>query len=469
MIDILPQQQTLPHSTEAERAVLGAILLDPECLPDVQAWLPYADLYHDRHRLIYQAMLGLAAEGKTPDLLSLQALLEQRGQFETIGGLAYLTGLDLDLPDLGRLETYCEIIRDRADRRRLIRKAGEMIRAMLDGGGGGETVVEGAGKLISDLDGIVHRQVGGEGFKAVTELLPAYMELIEEPRPCEGLTTGIAALDNRYKAFERGRLLMIGGRAGVGKSAMMVQMIYRDALAGERCGVVSLEMKGPVLLNRIMAHGTGVAGTRLWRGNASPQEWTKAIMVQRFLNQQAGIFIDDAPVQRVSQIKAKARRLVKEHHVRAIYIDYGGLVERPGVRREHLEVEEMSYDLARLAAELDIVVVVMAQVNRGPAKEDRPPRVVDLREAGEQAAWYVLLLHRSLQEASGDEGEGKPVLYGPLGLVVLGKNRDGEEGGCRTYYDGPRLQWWDRNAWDTSGGQRGMLLPVSVQHELHVA
>ncbi len=466
-IDILPGVRSLPHSEEAERAVLGGLLLDPERLSDVMGWLDASDFYLERHRTIYEAMLAVAADGRTVDGLNLLAQLDAVGQTAAVGGVAYLSALDLDLPDVGRIQEYCRIIKERALRRRLIEQAGETIRTALDGGTSAEDI---AGGLLTQLDGIIQQQTG-EGYRPIAELLPEYAEHVEEEHIVAGVKTGIAHFDHQLGAFERGRMALIGGRAGVGKSAMMVQLLAQDLLAGEKSGVVSLEMREKPLLNRLFAHLTGIPATRLWRGQLSTQQWALLVQAQRFLHQHGGLFIDSKPNQRVGEIKAKARRLVQKHGVRAVYVDYGGLIERPGEKREHQEIEALSYDLARLANELGIVLVVFAQCNRGPARENRPPLVVDLREAGEQAAWYVVLLHRKLQQAPGDAGdddggEGKPVIYGPEGLVILGKNRDGGEGATRTMYDGPRLQWWERSLYEASAGQRGSMVPGASQQPL---
>ena len=134
MIDTLPQQKALPHSEESERAVLGGVLLDPTILPTISGRLRAEDFYGERHQVLYQAMLDLQEEQVEIDLRTLQAKLEQRGQIEMVGGLAYLTGLDLDLPDIGRIDAYVEIVKERSVRRRLIQPPGEIIRNCLDGG-----------------------------------------------------------------------------------------------------------------------------------------------------------------------------------------------------------------------------------------------------------------------------------------------------------------------------------------------
>jgi len=135
MIDVLPQQQkALPHSEESERAVLGAVMLDSTVLPTISGRLRAEDFYSERNQLLYQAMLDLQDEQVEIDLRTLQARLEQRGQLEMIGGLAYLTGLDLDLPDIGRVDAYVEIVKERSIRRRLIQMSGQVIRNCLDGG-----------------------------------------------------------------------------------------------------------------------------------------------------------------------------------------------------------------------------------------------------------------------------------------------------------------------------------------------
>src|SRR4051794_30685517 len=207
MLDTLPQQQALPHSEESERAVLGGILLDPEVLPTVSGRLRAEDFYLERHQLLYEAMVDIQGGGTTIDLRTLQAKLEQRGLFETIGGIAYLSQLDLDLPDLGRIDAYVEIVKERSVRRRLIQASGRIIRDCLDGGVEAKVALDHAEQAIMGLG----EEAVQRGFVSIAQVFHSTLEDLEE-RPGStliGVPTGFIDFDRLSHGLNRGNLIII--------------------------------------------------------------------------------------------------------------------------------------------------------------------------------------------------------------------------------------------------------------------
>lgn len=470
MIDpLVPSEMPMPHSLETERAVLGGVLLEPGALDEIGDRLQPADFYAQRHGILFEAMRLMVGAGEPLDVRTLHARLEQEGTARTVGGLAYLTGLDLDLPDLSRLDSYVEIIRDRANRRRLMAACVDTMRKLQGGG----AVSDALAPLLGQAEGAMATEAGGEGFVRVVDVLDAYMDRIEEPHSVEGPDTGIQGLDQIIGGLAPGRLALVGGMAGVGKTAILTQMVVRDLLAGRSAGILSLEMSKLDLLNRIMAHGSTVSSRILWAGGASGIQFQKLMQFRHVLVQRPDLlWIDDTARLTLRAIKARVRRLVRKRGARVVYVDFLTLIskdEEEARRRQHEWVTTATYELATLAKEEGISVVCLIQLNRGPANERRVPGLSDLRDGGEQAAWYVILLHRDLaQQVSDDNGDEayKVPIYGPRGLVILAKHRDGDLGAIRTVYDGQQLQWWDADRHAACGGVRGVLMPTPIQGDL---
>ena len=215
VLDALQAPRTLPHSEESERAVLAGILLEPQVLATVAARLVEGDFYFERHQRIYRAMLDLQAAGTDVDLRTLQARLEQQAQIDAVGGLAYLAGLDVDLPDLGRIDSYVEIVKERSLRRRLIQACSDVTRSALDGG---LEANEALGKAEQAILGLGEEAVA-RGFVSLGRVLDRTMEDLEE-RPGStliGIPTGFTDLDRMAHGLNKGNLIIIAGRPGMGK------------------------------------------------------------------------------------------------------------------------------------------------------------------------------------------------------------------------------------------------------------
>src|SRR6185369_14993480 len=234
MIDTLPQQQKpLPYSEESERAVLGGILLDPQVLPTISGRLRPDDFYLERHQVLYQAMLNLQEEQVEIDLRTLQAKLEQQGNLDSIGGIGYLTTLDLDLPDIGRVDQYAEIIKERSVRRRLIQTSTQIIRDCLDGGLPAQEALGRAEQAVQ------------RGFVLLASVFHSTLEELEERSGSllTGIPTGFTDLDRICHGLNRGNLIIIAGRPGMGKTSFALNIAQNVAIReAKTVGVFSLEM-----------------------------------------------------------------------------------------------------------------------------------------------------------------------------------------------------------------------------------
>jgi len=383
MIDTLPQQKTLPHSEESERAVLGGILLDPAVLPTIAGRLRPDDFYLDRHRVLYEAMLDLQDARVGIDLRTVQAKLEQQLKFDEVGGLAYLAGLDLDLPDIGRIDNYVEIIKERSVRRRLIQAAGQIVRDCLDGGVDAREALGHAEQAILGLG----EEAVQRGFVPLANVFHETLEELEE-RPgslLTGVPTGFIDLDRISHGLNRGNLVIIAGRPGMGKTSFALNIAQHVAIRERRTvGIFSLEMGQQELALRILCSEADISFSRLRAGRVSQKEWTRIIQTVR-ANSDSPLFIDDSANPSLLEVASKARRLKAEKGLALLVLDYLQLMQAGGrYENRQLEIAAISRGLKQLAKELDIPVMALSQLSRQPERRgsDHRPQLADLRESG---------------------------------------------------------------------------------------
>ncbi len=431
MVAALEAQKT-PHSEESERAVLAAVLLEPVLLPTVSGRLKPEDYYLEKHRLLYQAMLDLQDAGEAIDLRTLQARLEQQGHFETVGGVAYLASLDLDLPDLGQIESYVEIVKERSIRRRLIQVSGEIIRNCLDGGLPAEQALDRAEQTILSLG----EEAIQRGFVDLGTVLERTLEEIEE-RPGStliGLPTGFTDFDSMTHGLNRSNLIIVAGRPGMGKTSFALNIAQHAAIReGRGVGVFSLEMSQQELALRILCSEADVNFKKLRSGHLSNREWTKVIQTARAFRN-APLYIDDSPNPSLLEVASKARRLKAEKGMELLILDYLQLMQAGGrYENRNLEIAAISRGLKQLAKELAIPVVALSQLSRQPERRgsDHRPQLADLRESGslEQDADLVAFIFREELYKPSDENRG-------LAELILAKHRNGETGTVKLVFLG---------------------------------
>ena len=425
MLETIQQQKTLPHSEESERAVLAGVLLDPRQLPVISGRLISDDFYFERHRKVYQAMIDLQAADSEIDIRTVQARLEQQDQLESIGGLAYLAGLDLDLPDLGRLESYVEIVKERAVRRRLIDACGEITRNCLDGGLEAAEALGRAEQSILELGELAIRR----GFVPLSDVFETTMEDLEE-RPSKGfvgLPTGFDDFDKMTRGLNKGNLIIIAGRPGMGKTSFALNVAQHAAIREQSpVGIFSLEMSQSELALRILSSETDIGFGPLRSGHLSNKNWQTLIRKVKDISS-APIFIDDSASPTLLELASRARRLKAEHGLRLVIVDYLQLMEAGGrYENRNLEISAITRGLKQLAKELDIPVIALSQLSRQPERrgKDHRPQLADLRESGsiEQDADLVSFIYRDEVYNPDD-----PTNRG-LAELIVAKHRNGETG-----------------------------------------
>ncbi|HVE83685.1 MAG TPA: replicative DNA helicase [Myxococcales bacterium] len=419
----------------AERAVLGAVLADNTVIADVGKIVQPDDFANPAHAQIFSAMLGLDSTQRTVDHLTLAEELKSRGQLASVGGPAYLMGLDQVVPVAANAGQYAEIVRDQAVRRRLAQVGREIVDLASAETGQLDVVLDEAERkvfLIAD------RKREGE-LRPVRELMERTLDLLDKMKMSSsgvtGISTGYIDLDQQLTGLHAGELIILAARPGVGKTSLAMNIATNVALEKSEpraVGIFSLEMPADQLLMRLLACSARVDMKKLRGGRLSPHDEEKFQEVAGSLYN-APLYIDDTGALSPFDLRAKARRLKqKDPSLGLLVVDYLQLMHQRGrVESRQLEVAEISRGLKQLAKELEVPILALSQLNRKvEERKGGKPMLSDLRESGaiEQDADVVLFIHRD--DGTGDEeGGGDGVRQGavPVELIVA-KQRNGPIG-----------------------------------------
>lgn len=424
MLATLQDQQSLPHSEESERAVLAGALLDPELLPSVSARLTAEDFYSERHRILYRTMLSLQESGTQLDLRTVQASLEQQDRLDSIGGVTYLASLDLDLPDLSRLDAYIEIVKERSVRRRLIEACGLITRNCLDGGLQAQEALSRAEQTILGLG----EEAIQRGFVQLSQIFHDTLADLEE-RPSKGflgVPTGYVDLDEMTRGLNPGNLIVIAGRPGMGKTSLALNIAEHVAIhEGQSVGLFSLEMSQEELALRILSSEVDVPFGPLRSGHLSQKQWGRVLQAIKAVSK-APLFIDDSANPTLLELASKSRRLKAEQGLELLIVDYLQLMQAGGrYESRTLEIAAITRGLKQLAKELRIPVIALSQLSRQPERRsgDHRPQLADLRESGsiEQDADVVIFIYR-------DEMYDPETTDRGIAELLIAKHRNGQTG-----------------------------------------
>lgn len=397
--------RTPPQAVEAEQSVLGAMMLSKDAIADVVEVIKPGDFYRPAHQLVYDAVLDLYARGEPADAVTVSAELTRTGQLTRIGGAPYLHTLISGVPTAANAGYYAAIVADRATLRRLV-TAGTRIVQM------GYDASSGAGDTAGTVDDIVDRAQAeiydvterrtSEDYVSIESLLQPTLDEIEKISATGGVGTGIPTgfqqLDEITNGLHPGQMVTVAGRPGSGKSTLALDIARSAAVKNQKpTAIFSLEMGKLEIMMRLFSAEAGVALQNMRSGHMSDQDWRRLALRSSELAD-APLFIDDSPNLTMMEIRAKARRLSQRHDLQLIVIDYLQLMTSgKRVESRQQEVSEFSRAMKLLAKELDVPVVALSQLNRGPEQRtDKKPMLSDLRESGsiEQDSDVVLLVHR---------------------------------------------------------------------------
>lgn len=420
-----PTAPVVPHSREAEEAVLGSIMINPEAYYDVAAFLQADDFYIQRHNWIWQAFTHLH-ESRTPiDFLTVTEELEQMGHLGEVGGPAYITTLINNVPSSLHAEAYGRIIEESSIRRRMLAAANDIAKLAYKEKQSVEAVMDDAEKAVF---GVTERRLTRD-LQPIQKVLSEYYDRIDQlaQRDDEifGVPTGFIDLDRLLMGLQPSDFIIIAGRPGMGKTAFMLSVAKNAAQTHKKhVAVFSLEMSNEQLVQRLIAQETGIDSQRLRTGKLGEDEWpvfTHAIEVLS----DTRVFLDDTPALTPLQLRTKCRRLHLEYSLDLIVVDYLQLMSG-GLRSEN-RVQEVSYisrNLKVLARELNVPVLAAAQLSRAvEQRADKEPQLSDLRESGslEQDADIVMFIHRP-------EMYEKDTLKQNVAQIKVAKHRNGPVG-----------------------------------------
>ncbi|MFI5099433.1 MAG: replicative DNA helicase [Actinomycetes bacterium] len=415
-------ERTPPQDIAAEQCVLGGMLLSKDAIADVVEVLRPGDFYKPAHQTVYDVVLDLYGRGEPADPVTVSAELTRRGELARAGGAPYLHTL-ISVPTAANAAYYARIVRERAVLRRLV-EAGTKIVQMGYGADGGEAdeIVD---RAQAELYSVTERRTS-EDYLPLADIMHGTLEEIEaissRGGAMVGVPTGFADLDSLTNGLHGGQLIVVAARPAMGKSTLGLDWCRAASLRHRLSSVIfSLEMGRNEITMRLLSAEARVALHHMRSGTMSDDDWTRLARTMSSVSE-APLFIDDSPNMSMMEIRAKCRRLKQRHDLRLVVVDYLQLMTSgKRVESRQQEVAEFSRSLKLLAKELDVPVVAISQLNRGPEQRtDKRPQLSDLRESGaiEQDADMVILLHRE------DMYERESPRAGEADLIVA-KNRNG--------------------------------------------
>ena len=442
----VPQQQydletaTLkvpPHSVEAEQSVLGGLMLDNNAWERILDQVSDDDFYRHDHRLIFRAIARLAERDSSFDVVTLSEQLEQEGQLSQVGGLAYLGELAKNTPSVANIKAYAQIIRERATLRQLISISTEIADSAYspEGKSGDEILDEAERKIFQIAEG---RPSEG-GPVGLNELLANVIDTIDTLFNSEdtltGLSTGFTDLDEITSGLQPADLIIVAGRPSMGKTTFAMNLVENALMRSDKAILVfSLEMPAESLVMRMISSLGRIDQSKVRSGRLEEDDWPRLTSAVNLL-QERKLFIDDSAGISPSEMRARARRVAREHgEIGMIMVDYLQLMQLGGSGSDNRtnEISEISRSLKALGKEFDCPVVALSQLNR--SLEQRPnkrPINSDLRESGaiEQDADVIMFIYR-------DEVYHPETEYKGVGEVILGKHRNGPIGTVRLAFQG---------------------------------
>ncbi|MGH9682059.1 MAG: replicative DNA helicase [Candidatus Acidiferrales bacterium] len=446
-------ERPLPHHLEAERSILGAILLDNHALNAAVEKIRSEDFFLPQHRHIFERMVQLAEKQQPIDTVTLMEDLEGEGKLESAGGVAYIAQLSDGVPRISNIEHYARIVKEKAVLRNLIHTAAAIQEQAIAAGDDADIILDRAESMIFQL---AEDRVKA-GLIGVKELVRDNFERLEkifsEGRRITGLATGYAGLDNETAGLQPSELIILAARPSMGKTALALNIAENVALRHrEPAAIFSLEMSKESLLLRLLASESRVDAHKFRTGHLGRDDWGKITTALRDLGD-APLWIDDSASSTVMEMGAKARRLKRDRGLSLMIVDYLQLVVpstrgRQSNRQE--EVSSISRALKGLAKELKIPILVLSQLTRAPEREERKPQLADLRESGaiEQDADVVLFINRPnfYKTDLPDEERAKAEL-------IIAKQRNGPTGNLNFVFLSRHTRFEEAapDAWSSGG------------------
>ena len=437
------ESRTPPQNLEAEQSVLGSVLLDNEVYAALEGMLSPEHFYKESHRKIFRAFERLFRRAEPMDLVTLTEELRQTGELETVGSVPYLIGLADSVPTAAYAENYARIVLEKAVLRELISASGSIMQTAYDAAMPLEQILDKAEANIFELSSS-KRTHAFEGMNTlVTDTFAHINELFNNPDPVSGLRTGFKELDNLTAGLQPSSLNVLAARPSMGKTAFALTIGMNAALReGQTVGIFNLEMSGVQLVMRMLCSEARVDMSRVRNGQLSDRDFQRLADTAGKMSD-VKLFIDDTADMTVMELRSRARRLMAEHGLGLVIIDYLQLMSGSGRsgagENRQQEISTISRSLKALARELDIPVLVLSQLSR--AVESRPnkrPMLSDLRESGaiEQDADLVMFIYRDEYYDKNSEKQG-------VAEIIIGKQRNGPVGEVELQFHNAHVRFND--------------------------
>jgi len=432
------RERVPPHSFDAECAVLGGIMLDPEAYERLEGSLLSEHFYVDANRRIFASIEALIAKHQPIDVITIKDQLIRNDDLDACGGENYLARLVQSIPTASNVRHYAKIVRERAVLRKLLQACGgisqdvyeEPLREV------GEHLDQAERRVLSVAEAFNQSR---PNFSKIGSLMSdAYEELQERYKNQEtvtGVSTGFDDLDEKTAGMQRGDLIIVAGRPSMGKTAFSMNLAQNAAIRSKEprvAAIFSLEMSSQQIAMRMLAVEARVDMSNLRTGRFSADDWRRLALASGNLAE-AEIYIDDTPSISVLEVRAKCRRLKRDaKRLDVVLIDYLQLMSGRAAERKDLEISEMTRSLKGLAKELDVPIIVLSQLNRSlESRADKRPMMSDLRESGaiEQDADVIMFIYRDEVYNKKPENEG-------LAEIIIAKQRNGSTGTVRMSFIG---------------------------------
>ncbi|MDO4868404.1 MAG: replicative DNA helicase [bacterium] len=427
-----------PQNIDAEKSLLGAILIDEEVLIDVAEIVKPIDFYDKRHAIIYGGIIRLFEKHSPVDLLTLTDELSKKNELDSVGGASYLSELTNHVPTAAHAKSYAEIVSQAAVRRRLIKASSDISELAFNED---LTVPELLGQSEAELFGVSDTSLKND-LTSIEDILDQSFERIDElfrnKGQLRGIRTGYRDLDNITAGLQRSNLIILAARPAMGKTTLVTNLAYNVATIEKKPVLFfSLEMSKEQLIDRMLADAAGVDSWNIQTGNLSEEDFSKLSDAMGEMAE-APIYIDDTPGITALELRTKARRLAHDGELGLIVIDYLQLLEpttKTGNRVQ--EVSEISRSLKLIARELNVPVIALSQLSRQvESREDKRPQLADLRESGsiEQDADIVMFIYREAYYNPETEREN-------ITDLIIAKHRQGTVGTIELYFHPERLRF----------------------------
>lgn len=432
--------RTLPHDIDAEKALIGALILKPDAMHDVSVTVFPESFFAEKHKEMYRAIIELFTKGDPIDIISLSTQLEKNEQLQRIGGIDYITEVIEGVPAAGNAQYYGRLVQNKSILRGLIYAADEISELGYSNPENIEETLDQAEKKVYNVTNAPTSQKFKMIGHSLTEAWDRFEHLSANQDQIRGVPSGFHSLDNLISGFQKSDLIILAARPSVGKTTLALDITRNAALKhGASVGVFSLEMSDQQLVDRMLSSEAGVDSWKLRTGRLSTDEEFEAVQSAMARLSEAPIHIDDQPGNNILKMRSAARRLKNEHGLDLLIVDYLQLMSPVSTKASDSmvqQVTEISRSLKILARELDVPIIALSQLSRAVEQRGGKPRLSDLRDSGsiEQDADLVMFIHR--EDKINKESERPNIAE-----ILVEKHRNGPVGVAELYFDGKHVRY----------------------------